>query len=242
MRVGLVLYLLLAANVFAQDLSLGEPPNKLEKDELRRAAKAMLAKDYRLAVQIFHVYAEKGAAWAQFRLGVRYMRGEGVEENKPLALAWFLKAAEQGVAYAQHDIGIIYSTGDGVPQDDAEALKWFRKAAALGLPDSENLIGWAYANGRGVEIGYSEARNWFSKAAEDNHPEAQVSLGMMYCNGQAVAQDIVKCLMWLMIAEANESEPAKKLLTRARNWANTEQIAKAKKAAEDWQEALRTPQ
>ncbi len=110
------------------------------------------------------------------------------------------------------------------------------------MPDSENLIGWAYANGRGVEIDYSEAHNWFSKAAEDNHPEAQVSLGMMYCNGQAVAQDMVKCLMWLLIAEANESEPAKKLLTRARNWATTEQIAKAKKAAEDWQEALRTPQ
>ena len=45
--------------------------------------------------------AKKGEAAAQYALGLRYARGEGLNEDASEAAKWFLEAAEQGHADAQ---------------------------------------------------------------------------------------------------------------------------------------------
>ena len=60
--------------------------------------------------------AESGDSWAQFGLGSRYSKGEGVERNYREAFKWTEKAARQGHEGAQGNLSYFYLTGQGVPQ------------------------------------------------------------------------------------------------------------------------------
>ena len=53
-----------------------------------------------LAYQISQ--AKKGAAYAQFELGLRYISGNGVETNSTIGRDWISKAAAQGDSQAVH--------------------------------------------------------------------------------------------------------------------------------------------
>ena len=50
--------------------------------------------------------AKGGDAEAQFQLGSRYYRGEGVSKNLKNAVNWWRKAAGSGNAWAQHNLGV----------------------------------------------------------------------------------------------------------------------------------------
>jgi TPR repeat protein len=76
--------------------------------------------------------ANGGDPDAQYELGLRYVSGQGVEEDHVKALAWYKKAASGGNVQAMTNIGVIYQTGDGVEKNQSEAVKWFRQAADRG--------------------------------------------------------------------------------------------------------------
>ena len=76
--------------------------------------------------------AEQGLANAQYKLGVAYVTGNGVEKDAAEAVKWYRKAAEQGYAKAQCFLGLCYAEGYGVTKDEAEAAKWYHKAAEQG--------------------------------------------------------------------------------------------------------------
>jgi TPR repeat protein len=48
------------------------------------------------AARWYRKAAEQGLAEAQFNLGLRYYKGEGVRKSRTMALKWFRKAAAQG--------------------------------------------------------------------------------------------------------------------------------------------------
>ena len=55
--------------------------------------------------------AANGDADAQFNLGKRYYKGEGVTKDFAEAVRWYRKAAEQGVAEAKiklNDMGVVW--------------------------------------------------------------------------------------------------------------------------------------
>jgi tetratricopeptide (TPR) repeat protein len=93
------------------------------------AAAAYRQGDYTRALRIIRPMARKGYAPAQFKLGLIYVRGNGVPQDYREALRWYRKAADQDNAAAQRNLGVMFGEGRGVPQDYAEALKWFRRAA-----------------------------------------------------------------------------------------------------------------
>jgi TPR repeat protein len=76
--------------------------------------------------------AEQGDANAQYNLGVRYRKGEGVDKDVAVAVKWFRKAAEQGRVDAQHNLGSIYADGIGVVKNDLIAYQWYLLASANG--------------------------------------------------------------------------------------------------------------
>lgn len=83
--------------------------------------------------------AEQGLADAQFNLGLKYDKGEGVPQDYAEAAKWFYKAAEQGYAKAQFNLGLMYYKGLGVPQDYSEAYVWSSLAAADGNESAVKL-------------------------------------------------------------------------------------------------------
>ena len=62
--------------------------------------------------------AIQGDTTAQFNLGLKYYKGEGVPKDDREAVKWYRRAAEQGHAMAQFSLGFMYSNGEGVPEDE----------------------------------------------------------------------------------------------------------------------------
>lgn len=86
--------------------------------------------------------AKDGDPEAQFYLGRRYYKGQGVPQDNVEGAKWSRKAAEQGHADAQLALGL---TGLGVPQDYAEAVKWYRLAAEQGDAAAQSNLGFMRA-------------------------------------------------------------------------------------------------
>lgn len=120
------------------------------------------------AAKWFTKAAEKGHAGAQCALGLLYMQGLGVMQDKTEAVKWVRKAAEKGYDKAQYDLGECYSRGEGVAENKIEALKWYRKAAEQGYADAQYAIAECYYNGVGVVKDNIEAKKWYQKVVEKN--------------------------------------------------------------------------
>lgn len=99
---------------------------------------------------------EQNNADAQYKLGMRYYTGDGVEKNHSEAVKWFRKAAEQGNAEAQYNLGVCYEKGEGVDKNLAEAAKWYRKVAEQGDANAQRNLGLYYIQEkRDNVIGYA---------------------------------------------------------------------------------------
>jgi TPR repeat protein len=166
--------------------------------------------------------AEQGSVQAQFSLGERYRRGQGVAQDDAEAAKWYQKAAEQGHAEAQYilaqaqdfevtkraaergdakaqyNLGVMYKTSGawGGSKNYFEAVKWFRKAAEQGFTLAQYSLGGMYAFGQGVAKDNAEAVKWYRKAAEQGNAAAQYNLGKMYLDGLGVARSHVEATKW----------------------------------------------
>ena len=165
-------------------------------DEVKRGEEAWKSGDYDQALKLLRPASQQGDALAEYRLGVMYATGQGVERDFTEATRWFRKAAEQGQADAQYSLGLRYLNGEGVKRDYAEAVRWFRAAATQGQREAQYCLGLRYVLGQGVEQDYAEAARWFRAAAEQGHADAQFSLGMRYLAGQGVSQDDREAAHW----------------------------------------------
>lgn len=93
------------------------------------------------AIKWYQKAAEQGSADAQYKLGVCYEKGEGVEKDAVEAAKWYQEAAEQGNKYAQYNLAALYEKGqDALEMDKEKALKWYRKAAEQGDEDAKRAI------------------------------------------------------------------------------------------------------
>ena len=150
--------------------------------------------------------AEGGNALFQQKLGGMYYSGNGVEEDRTIAVTWFRKAAEGGYTKAQHTLGLCYHKGEGVTQNHAEAVKWFQKAAERGYAKAQHALGSCYYDAKGVLKDYTEAAKWYRKAAFQGHPASQYNLGLCYFYGEGIEKDIVRAHAWLLVAESSGEE------------------------------------
>ncbi len=136
--------------------------------------------------------ADKGDASAQYKLGVMYYNGRGVEQDYLKAVEFYQKAADQGHLNALSSLGIMYDKGIGVERDYSKAAKLYQKAADQGDITAQYILGFIYYNGRGVEQDYLKAVEFYQKAADQGDTSAQYNLGNMYARGEGVGKDYSK--------------------------------------------------
>ena len=108
----------------------------------------------------FRKAANQGNADAQYEIGNRYYRGEGVVQDYKEAMKWWRKAVDQGSVDAQVCIARGYYLGQGVVQDHKEAITWFRKAADEGNSLAEGFFGIMYSEGQGVSKNLEQSYFW----------------------------------------------------------------------------------
>ena len=74
--------------------------------------------------------ADKGHKKAQYRLGMCYKDGKGVEKDRKKAFDLFTKYANQGIGDAEYQLARAYLKGKGVTADEKKARTWLKKALA----------------------------------------------------------------------------------------------------------------
>ena len=115
--------------------------------------------------------AAQGLAPAQYRLGVLYERGLGVDRNLASARSWYERAADAGNVRAMHNLAVLLADGGGKP-DYTAAARWFRKAAEHGVRDSQYNLAILYARGMGGPQDLVQSYAWFSAAADQGDADA----------------------------------------------------------------------
>jgi hypothetical protein len=155
--------------------------------------------DDRRACQLFKKAAKRGYAPSQYRLGVCYGSGRGVETNLATANQWYLKAAKQDFTDAQYKLAHSYRVGRGTAIDLAAALQWYTRAAENGDVDAQQNLGMMYSAGQGSEINLEKAFGWFLGAAESGEPGAQYEVARRYRDGEGVPKNPASAYAWLIV-------------------------------------------
>jgi len=117
--------------------------------------------------------AEEGDARAQLRLGMAYLKGDGVERNTSTAIKWIEKAAGQGYAEAQYALGAMHHTGRGALQSFPVAFRWFELAAQQNHAEAQFSLGVMYRSGQGLPVDKPKAYTWFNLASAQGHERAR---------------------------------------------------------------------
>lgn len=80
-------------------------------------------------------------ARAAYDLGLRLLRGDGVQRDSYQGVQWLRKAGDQGLAAAQLALGQLYLTGlEEMGPDPAEAEAWLSRAASQGNATAQQLL------------------------------------------------------------------------------------------------------
>jgi TPR repeat protein len=140
-------------------------------------------------VENFRKKAEQGDADAQYDLGLLYLRGEGVPQDREKAIEWFEKAALQGRPGAILLLEKMGCTSNYIleraktawreKKAEEERLPKAREAAAKlqaaeqGDANSQYKLGLQYLSGNGVPRDYVKGVEWLEKAAAQDHAEAK---------------------------------------------------------------------
>ncbi len=130
-------------------------------------------------IESYRSQAEAGNPVEQFRMGLIYYYGNGVDQNYKNAVKWFVKAAEQGYLYARTSLGICYRRGEGILVNYIEAVKLFTLAAGQGDIVAIYNLGICYYNGQGVSQDYQKAADLFQKAADQGNISERHSFGQI---------------------------------------------------------------
>lgn len=121
--------------------------------------------------------AEQGDAAAQYRLGMRYMVGEGLPQDFAMAAQWLNLAAEQGHVEAAYRLGLCYKDGLGVSLDPLVALHWWRYAAEQYHVDAQDELANAYFVGFGARRDVVTAGMWsiIATTLEPDNPACRMT-------------------------------------------------------------------
>lgn len=175
---------------------------------------AVALPDSNLATQDTMEAAMRGDPHAQYRLGDRYARGDGVPRDEKTALQWWQAAAAQGdlaakraLANHQRQDPTAASPRDAIaepPRDPAtEAAEWQRRAEA-GDARAQYQLYFRYSLGDGVKQDQETANRWLQQAAGNGDADAQYWLGERYYDGwMGIKKDRTAAHVWLDKAAAH---------------------------------------
>ena len=98
---------------------------------------------------------------AAYDLGLRLLRGDGVERNTYQAIEWMRKAGDAGNGEAQFALGRLYLVGfEEMGSDPAEAEAWLARAAAKGYAEAKRLLPEAHAAKQKEQANYQVREQW----------------------------------------------------------------------------------
>ena len=163
---------------------------------LEDASAAYEKKDYAKTIDILSPLAENGEPVALWRLGLMYVRGEGVIADTKRGFDLIFRASEFNNPTALGFLASAY--GD---RDPAQAYGlWLRAAQAGDALAQYNVATYLQHSIGGVKRNDAEAFSWYRKAAEQGHTEAEFALAQAYRSGTGTSMDYPEALRWYKAA------------------------------------------
>lgn len=117
-----------------------------------------------------------GNSGAAFRLGARYLNGDGVAIDYEKAKYYLGMAAEQNHAHALYDLGYMYLYGEGVEQNYLMAFDYFERSSDFDFAPAFYIIGIMFYDGAGVKKNNKKAYEYCKKAFEKGYKSKTVEL------------------------------------------------------------------
>lgn len=155
---------------------------------------------------------------AVYRLAMKYIYGDGVEENNDLAAELLRQAAEAGHIEAQYNLGVCLHYGYGAEIDTEEAQKWYEASARQGYARGMVLMGRFLRDGTNGVKDEAEAFRWFRQAVHAAIPDdlhvAEYCLGECYERGIGVCADAEQAFEWYAAAAKGGNRDAQAACSR----------------------------
>ena len=120
-------------------------------------------------------------------LGLRYAKGDGIEQDEARAVKLFERAALQGNSFAENNVGYMYLNGKGVETDLEKGMYWLYKAANNGYEPAVNTI-WQYHKSVGDTDQYVEV---VRKGAKMGIEECRAELDMINMLGTQQSNNVL---------------------------------------------------
>lgn len=168
------------------------------------------AQDLGKAYELLSLASDKGNSDAQYRLGMMYFRGEGVEQNQDKANELISEAANKGNSDAIAWM-VMMSNDSAHPSDPVfDLYKWSKLGAEHG--DVRSMIVFADALIKGEtpdgKPHMQEAITWLTKAKDMGDAEAATELGRIYIEGNGVPKDYKLALESFSLASKEDDAVA----------------------------------
>lgn len=148
------------------------------------------------AAQAVLAMAAASAVEAQALLGQILLDGQGIEQDRALALRWFTIAAGKGHLMAINMLGRCHEHGWGCAPDLTQAARYYRQCAERGLDWGLYNLGNLLATGRGVEQNEAAAVACYQRAAALGHAKSMNLYGRYLEEGRGIPQDIPAAHAW----------------------------------------------
>jgi TPR repeat protein len=182
-----LLYLLLCVVFISSAIAEeAKKADSLNNDALGDAQVALVAKDYKKAVELLTPLAEANNVRAKALLAPLIFRGTGVDKDTNKGIAMIMDAASQGDVDAQkiavdlnhelasvgdekamYNMGYMCLNGWGGEIESGQCLKWLEDAANMGHTNSAKFLAHIYKNGKyGITADQSKAEEWTQKAQQ----------------------------------------------------------------------------
>jgi TPR repeat protein len=154
------------------EADMGDTQSELLIGMLYQTGNAVTA-DASEAIKYLSRAAEKGHAFAAYRLAQIHFDGTIMRPDYPQSRKWLGRAIEGDLPEAMDMLGLMYWQGiGGLEKDPFEAFALFERAAELDLPMSMVNLGVMYFSGQGVAQDLRLAHSWIQKAAERGNGKA----------------------------------------------------------------------
>lgn len=159
--------------------------------------------------------AKLGSVKAQGRLGLNYLRGDGIAQDTTQAFYWLDRAAQDASASPAVliKLGKMYATGEGTPRDAAKALALYKRAAVKRQPAVFQPEGMWYLDDAQRMQGIASLR----QAAEQGNADAMFELGNAYSAGEGVDFSLPQAKYWWEKAANAGHQDAAALLKHLQN-------------------------
>jgi len=186
-----------------------------------------------VAFELAKIIAEKGHGYAQFLLGLCYISGDGVNEDRGKAFELFKSFTEESDKYlseikvnkqkdfeyskiftetmnigSKYSLGYCYNKGFGTEVNKTKAFEYYKKLADQEYLNAQFELAYCHDVGSGVEVDKIKAFELYKIAANKGHETAQNNLGILYEHGEGVGKDLKLAIYWYDKAARNGSKVA----------------------------------